>query len=119
MEVTVEPVAEWVALGVEVGIEVIHHFALPLYIVEQVFIAHRPGVQTMMETEFAERGRGVGYDGVDGTDIIDGIKFVLVEEWTLVWPIDIGGKGSSAMAISCQGVVSRISFSVIIILFFV
>lgn len=36
----------------------------------------------------------MGDDGIDGTDLIDGIELALVVERTLVWPIDIGGKGS-------------------------
>ena len=33
-------------------------------------------------------------DGVDGTDLIDGIEFFLVINGSFVWPIDIGVKGS-------------------------
>ena len=39
MEVTVEPVAEGMALGVEIGIEVVHDFTLAFHIVQQVFVA--------------------------------------------------------------------------------
>ena len=54
MEMTVEPVAKGMALGVEIGIEVVHHFAFPLYIVQHVFIADDPSVQALMGAEFAE-----------------------------------------------------------------
>ena len=36
----------------------------------------------------------MGDDGIDGADFVDGIEFGLVINWSLVWPIDIGGKGS-------------------------
>ena len=44
VEVAVKPEAEGMALGVEIGIEVVHDFTLALHIVQQVFIAYRPGV---------------------------------------------------------------------------
>ena len=48
VEVAVEPMAEGMAFGVEVGIEVVHHLSLPFYIVQQVFIVYRPGLQALM-----------------------------------------------------------------------
>ena len=44
VKMTIEPMAEGVVLGIEIGIEVVHHLALSFYIVQQVFIAYRPGV---------------------------------------------------------------------------
>ena len=36
----------------------------------------------------------MGDNGIDGTDLIDGIEFAFVIKWTLVWPIVVGDKGS-------------------------
>ena len=48
VEVAVEPMAKRVAFGIEIGIEVVHHLSLAFYIVQQVFITYRPGVQALM-----------------------------------------------------------------------
>ena len=48
VKVAVEPMAEGVVLGIEIGIEVVHHLSLAFYIVQQVFITYRPGVQALM-----------------------------------------------------------------------
>ena len=45
-----------------------------------------------MRRQFAERGGGRGNDGIDGADFVDGIKFGLVINWSLVGPIDIWGE---------------------------
>ena len=48
VKVTVEPMAKRMAFGIEISIEVVHHLALAFYIVHQVFITYRPGVQALM-----------------------------------------------------------------------
>ena len=93
MEVTVEPMAKRMAFRVEIGVEVVHHLALAFYIVQQVFITYRPGLQALMGGQLAERWGGVGDDRVDGADLVDGIEFGLVKNGALVGPIDIGNKG--------------------------
>ena len=93
VEVTVEPLPEGMAFGIEIGVKVVHHLALAFYIVQQVFITYRPGVQALVGGQLAERGRGVGDDGIDGADLIDGIEFGLVINGTLVGPVNIGSEG--------------------------
>ena len=93
VKMTIEPIVEGMAFGIEIGVEVVHHLALALYIIQQVFITYCPGVQTLMGGQLAERGRGVGDDRVDGADLIDGIEFGLVINGALIGPIDIGSEG--------------------------
>ena len=85
--------AEGVVLGIEIGIEVVHNLALAFYIVQQVFITYRPGVQALMGRQFAERGGGVRDDRIYGADLIDGIEFCLIINGSLVGPVNIGNKG--------------------------
>lgn len=49
-------------------------------------------MQTLMGTEFTERGGGVSDDRIDGKDLIDCIEFCLVINGSFVGPIDIGNK---------------------------
>ena len=93
VKVAIKPLPEGMAFGVEIGVEVVHHFALAFYIVQQIFVTYRTGLQTLMGGQLAERWGGVGDDGIDGADLIDGIKLGLVINGTLVGPINVGNKG--------------------------
>ena len=44
MKVTVEPITEGMAFGVEISVEVVHHLSFAFHIVQQVFITYRPGL---------------------------------------------------------------------------
>ena len=48
MKVAVKPIADGMALGVEISVEVVHHLALAFYIVQQVFVTYCPGMQALM-----------------------------------------------------------------------
>ena len=50
-------------------------------------------MQPLMGRQLAERWRRGGDDGVDGTNLVDGIEFSLVINGSLVGPVNIGNKG--------------------------
>lgn len=64
VKVAVEPMAEGMAPGIKIGIEVVHHLSLAFYIVQQVFISYRPGLQALMGRQFAERGGCMSDNGI-------------------------------------------------------
>ena len=90
MEVTVEPVTQGVVLGVEIGVEVVHHLALVFYVFQQILVMHAPILQALMRGEFTERWRGVGDDGVDGAEFVYCVEPRLVEKRCFILPIQVG-----------------------------